>query len=184
MNLFRPQKDKTLELLTNLGGNINIDDLYLNSPGFQEILEDLPGIKLALNAVGGESVTDFARILPVNSTIVTYGGMSKKKISVPLETLAYKQIHMKAFWMYEWTRSHSKEERMEMIDELTSLIRQKKLTFFYEAHDFDDFRYALDKSMQPFSLRKVILNMDYPDRLLEHDAKSQDEYRVFEGPLI
>jgi NADPH:quinone reductase-like Zn-dependent oxidoreductase len=182
--LVRPQVNRMLEFLTNLGGDINIDDSYLNSPGFQDIMKDLPEIKLALNSVGGEVVTDFARILPKNGVIVTYGGMSKKKIAIPPELLAYKQLSLQNFWMYDWYRSHSKAEKSAMINELAGLVRDKKLTFFFESHDFDDFDYALNKSLEPFQFRKVVLNMDYPDRMKEHDMKDDKAYEIFEGPMV
>jgi trans-2-enoyl-CoA reductase len=171
-----------LELLTNLGGDINILDSYLNTADFKEILSELPGIKLALNSVGGATVTDFSRVLANNGTIVTYGGMSRQKLVIPPEVLAYKQLSLKNFWMYEWSRTHSKEERQQVIVELANLVRQNKLTFFFESHDFDDFNYALEKSLQPFQQRKIVLNMDYPDRFQEHDQKSAEDYKVFSGP--
>jgi 1-deoxy-D-xylulose-5-phosphate reductoisomerase len=68
----RPNVDGVLKLLTNLGGDVNVTDAYVNTPGFNNILRDLGGCKLAFNCVGGELVTQLAeatgaRILPVDS---------------------------------------------------------------------------------------------------------------------
>jgi mitochondrial enoyl-[acyl-carrier protein] reductase / trans-2-enoyl-CoA reductase len=169
-------------LLSNLGGDINITDDYLSSPGFQEILKDIPGIKLGLNAVGGESVYDFARVLESKCAIVTYGGMSKKKINIPPELLSYKQLQLKGYWMSTWYKTHSLAERTEMMNAIFQLVRDKKFILFFESHDFDDFDYALEKSVEPFYFRKVLINVDHPDRFKEHDSIPESEFFVHEGP--
>ena len=62
-----------LNILTNLGGTVNVTDEYLHTANFQEIAAELPPVKLALNCVGGESATDLARLLAPGGTLVTYG---------------------------------------------------------------------------------------------------------------
>jgi hypothetical protein len=47
---------------------------------------------------------------------------------------------------------------------LPQMIKDRKLSYHYELHDFDDFDYALKRSLEPYRLRKVVLNMDCPDR--------------------
>lgn len=179
-SLRRPELNKTLAMLTNLGGDINIPDTYVNSHEFNRLIGDLPPLKLALNCVGGESATNLARVLAPNGTLVSYGGMSKKPLSLPSEVVADRQLKVEGFWMAKWYTNHSKEERIAMMDDVTSMIRQKKLTFFYEMHDFDDFHYALKRSAEPFTFRKVVLNLNFPDRLKEHDEKTSHDYKMFE----
>jgi trans-2-enoyl-CoA reductase len=176
----RPDVGKTLELLENLGGDINITDEYLGSAGSLEILKDLPPISLGLNCVGGESGVDLARVLAPGASLVTYGNMSKKALTVPEDLVASKQLQLKNFWIAEWFKNNSSEAQSAMLNELADLIKNKKLTFFFEMHDFDDFEYALSKAQEPFRFRKVVLNMDYPDRFAEHDARPDREYDVFE----
>ena len=69
-----------------------------------------------------------------------------------------------------------------MLDAITDMILTDQLSFFYEMHDFDDFDHALRSSMEPFRLRKTILNMDYPDRFQEHDEKTEEDYWHFQAP--
>ena len=159
-----PTPELPLKLLTNLGGDVNVLDNYLKTQGFQDILADIAPIKLGFNTVGGESATDLARSLGSNGTLVTYGAMSRKPITIPFELLTQKQINLKGFWMSAWNEVHSNEERKSMLNEIAALIRQKKLFFPFELHDFDDFQHALKASQESFRLRKVVLNMDYPDR--------------------
>jgi len=180
----RPDADVTLRLLSNYGGDVNVLDSYVNTPGFRGILSDLPPCKLALNAVGGEVATNMARSLPPGATMVTYGGMSKRPVTIPYELLTYKQLSLHGFWVGMWHHKNAGPARTAMLEDICEMIRSKKLSFLYELHDFDDFHYALEKSMEPFKLRKVVLNMDYPDRMKEHDARPESDYFVFETTVV
>eukprot|EP00981_Chlorochromonas_danica_P011715 scaffold4233_cov180-Ochromonas_danica.AAC.6 len=135
-----------------------------------QILAELPPIKVGFNSVGGEVATDLVRSLAVNGTVITYGGMSKQPVSLPSEIVAQKKIHAQGFWISNWFENASLEEREALFAEIGELIKDEKLSFFYELFDLDDFQYALTKSTEPFKLRKVVLNLDYPDRFAEHDA--------------
>lgn len=117
----RPDVFEELRLLDNLGGTINITDEYLNSADFKEILADISTLKVGFNAVGGESANDIARVLPYNSTMVTYGGMSNRPIELAQETLNYKQLKMKGFWISEWTVKNSVEDRADMLDDISGM---------------------------------------------------------------
>lgn len=163
---------------------MNITDDYLNTHAFNEIMADLPPCRLALNCVGGDVATNMARVLAPNGTMVTFGGMSKQPTVIPSDLLAYKQLKLKGFWMTRWAEENSVEARKQMLDEISDMVRKKKLSFFFQMHDMDDFAYALRKSEEPFRFRKVVLNLDYPDRLKEHDAKSADDYEMFEAPVV
>ena len=176
----RPEANQVLRLLSNLGGDVNVTDVQVNTPIFREIMSDLPPCKLALNCTGNEVVSEMARCLAPGATMVTYGGMSKRPVTLPFDLIAAKQLKLKGFWMADWYEKHSPQEKTEMMEILANMVRSKKLTFFFEMHDFDDFNYALAKSMEEFQFRKVILNMDYPDRFKEHDSKSEKEYEIFE----
>ena len=177
----RPDVDNTLRLLTNLGGDVNITDEQLRSYEFHhDILSEMGPIKLALNCVGGRVVTDMVRLLPPNTSLVSYGGMSRRPINLPMDLLTSRNISMKGFWVSKWYEEHSRLERAIMIAEIASLIRSKQFTLFYELHDIDDFQYALRRHLEPFQLRKVLLNLDYPDRLEEHDSLGEEAYKVFE----
>ena len=179
----RPHANKVLRLLSNLGGDVNVLDVQVNTPGFNEILADLPPCKLAFNCVGGENATDLARCLAPGATMVTYGGMSKRALTIPTDLLVYKQLKMKGFWIATSDEERGIAKKQEMITEIVDMIRNKQLSFFFEEHDFDDFNYALEKSMEQFQFRKVVLNLDYPDRLKEHDERNPEDYWVFEAPV-
>lgn len=180
----RPDVNDVLRMLETLGGDVNITDDLINTTEFKEILADLPPCKLAFNCIGGENTTEMIRCLDVNATVVTYGGMSKKPLTIPTDLLASKQLNVTGFWMAKWYETNGITAKAEMMDEIVEMVRNNQLTFFYEVHDFDDFHHALDVSTRPYQLRKVVLNLDHPDRLKEHDAKDAKEYWIFEAPVV
>lgn len=181
---YRPEAERSLRLLTNLGGDINVFDTYLNSANFNDIIKELPPIKLALNCVGGEVATDLARVLAPGGTMVTYGGMSKEPLAIPYELLAYKQLKLRGFWIANWYETHSQEQASVMLNDIAAQVREKRLNFMFRLHDLDDFDYALAKATEPFHERKVVLNLNYPDRMKEHDARNPSDYDVFDGPVV
>lgn len=180
----RPRVDQTLKLLGGFGGDINVTDDMVNTETFREILADLPPIKLALNCVGGEVATDMARCLANGATMVTYGGMSKRPLTLPFELFNYKQLNLRGFWVSKWHSEHTAAERSVMLNEICKLIRENKLSFLFELHDFDDFHHALKTSLEPFRFRKIVLNMDHPDRLEEHDKRHPSDYFIFETTVV
>ena len=182
--MCRPSADKTLRLLDNLGGDINIKADWLNSRHCREMLKELPPIKLGLNCVGGEVVTDMSRVMGSGGTIVSYGGMSKKPVVIPDDVLTYKNLSLRGFWMAEWYKTHSAAEKAAMLDDIVEMIREDKLQFQYSLHDFDDFDYALKTASEPFNFRKIVLNMDFPDRMAEHDARPESDYEIFQSPAV
>lgn len=180
----RPDVDKTLRLLNNFGGDVNVPDFYVGTPAFKEILGDMAPCKVAYNCVGGDVVLDMARSLPKGATIVTYGGMSKKAVELPADLLTSKSLSLEGFWMSDWNDKASKADRETMLADIAGAVKAKKLNFLYEVHDFDDFAHAVKQSLTPFNLRKVVLSMDVPDRMQEHDARDKKDWEIFEGPAV
>ena len=177
----RPDADTVLRLLANLGGDVNILDTQVNTPDIHEMLAELPPCKLAFNCVGGENATDMVRCLSEGATMVTYGGMSRRAVTLPVDLVLYKQLKIKGFWIATSDEERGIVKKQEMITDIVNMIRDKQLAFFFEVHDFDDFHYALNKSAESYQLRKVVLNLDFPDRLKEHDERNPDDYFVFEA---
>ena len=182
----RPQGESILRLLTNLGGDINVTDAYVHSHGFNEMMAELPACTLALDGTGGDVVTHMSRCLAPGGSIVAYdGGSSKLPFVVPPEFMAApKKLSLKQFSMSSWYNSKTPLDRAVMFAELATMIRSKKLTVFHEVHDFDDISYALEKAMEPNALRKVVLNLNFPDRLADHDQLPASAYSVFETTTV
>eukprot|EP00744_Colponema_vietnamica_P000971 GILI01001676.1.p1 GENE.GILI01001676.1~~GILI01001676.1.p1 ORF type:complete len:373 (-),score=167.24 GILI01001676.1:310-1377(-) len=156
----RPEQDKVVERLKTLGADVVVTEDVLGTADFKKVLSDLPAPRLGLNCVGGASVTEMARILGNKSTLVTYGGMSKKPVTVSTSSLLFKDISLRGFWLSKWVQSHSAAERAAMFDQLVPLIKAGKLKMLLERHSFSDLHGALAKARQPFHDRKIVLTMD------------------------
>ena len=180
----QPDAENAARLVSNLGGDVVVSDVDVNTSVFREILADLPPCRLALNSVGGEVAVETLRSLAVGGTLVTYGGAAKEPSAFPVDLLAYKNLSLKGFWLPAWYEAHGTDAAATMLNELAVLVRAKKLTQFYEMHDFDDFNHALRRAEDPFKSREILLKIDFPDRFKEHDAKSEKDYEVFETSVL
>ena len=118
-----------------------------------------------MDCIGGESATKMSRCLAKGGTLVSYGAMSGSPITIPFDIISRKSINLRGFQLSKWIEEHSVEERQSMLDDITSMILKNQLAFFYVMHDFDDFPYALIKAQEEHYFRKVVLNLDFPDRM-------------------
>jgi trans-2-enoyl-CoA reductase len=61
-------------------------------------------------------------VLGNNGTLVTYGAMSRKPLTVPYDLIVSKQLKLKGFWMSAWHEAHrDSSQRLQMINEITEV---------------------------------------------------------------
>jgi mitochondrial enoyl-[acyl-carrier protein] reductase / trans-2-enoyl-CoA reductase len=119
------------EELEALGADIVITERELMSQrahvksAIVEKLGKLP--LLALNCVGGPSLTEMSRLLAPGASVVTYGGMSRKPVTVSTSAFIFEDLKMFGFWMTRWRDEHSLEEQQEMYESLATAIRKGQL---------------------------------------------------------
>jgi len=114
----------------------------------------LPTPRLALNCIGGQNAHEVLRHLAQDGIMVTYGGMSREPLTIPISALIFKviinylanctniakdkkynlyhiylqNISFKGFWMTAWTQANTEsQERDDMFKDLATLFRDKKL---------------------------------------------------------
>lgn len=164
INIIRERSDfeVTIDVLKKLGGDIVVTEQYANTKEMRRLVSDMPKAKLALNCVGGDSARRVVNLLDNGGTMVTYGGLSRKPITLPTSPFIFNDITCRGFWMTRWTEEHSREERMEMVDDLVDMVQSKKLILFMETHKFANFESALQTAMGPSSeqKRKVVLKFE------------------------
>lgn len=154
----RPDHAHMVEKLKQYGGYIVDTDSYLSTPQFKRLIADLPKPKLALNCTGGPVVTDMARLLDDGATVVTYGAMARKPITVPASLMLFKDIKLRGFWLSKWLETHSAAERDAMYQQVTDLFKTEKLRIWTERHNFaTGFPTAIERSQQERRERKVLL---------------------------
>ena len=81
-------------------------------------------IRLALNAVGGESALRLAKALAFGGTIVTFGAMSRQPLRLSNAALIFHDQRWRGFWITHWSEEASREARDTMFRELFSLVQR------------------------------------------------------------
>jgi mitochondrial enoyl-[acyl-carrier protein] reductase / trans-2-enoyl-CoA reductase len=150
----RPNFDEEVERLKALGSYMVVSEDYVRTPPFKRVLADLPTPKLALNGVGGSSATELIRNLGSGGTMVTYGGMSRRPVTVPTSALIFRDIKLRGFWLPE------SEKPVEPVhNALADLIKGDKLKLWMQTWEFSDFDGALNRHKESQRGRKVVLKM-------------------------
>ncbi|XP_062395283.1 enoyl-[acyl-carrier-protein] reductase, mitochondrial [Sardina pilchardus] len=158
----RPNLQELTDRLKAMGATHVIKEETLRRPEMKELFKTCPRPKLALNGVGGKSATELLRHLQNGGTMVTYGGMAKQPVTVPVSALIFKDVKIRGFWVTQWKRNYSQDERAmrAMLEELCALIRAGKLSAPACAeHGMQDFHKALDAATQPYTSAKQVLVM-------------------------
>jgi hypothetical protein len=100
---------------------------------------------------------------------------------------AEKTPAQKTFKIADWYGQCTAPQKSAMWADIAAAVRENRLTMFFAEHDFDDFSHALGEAGEAAAgraLRKVVLRMDHPDRLKEHDALPKEAYEVFETTVV
>lgn len=80
---------------------------------------------LGLNAVGGDSASLLLKLIGPGGTMVTYGGMSMKPVTVRTPDLIFKDVRAVGYWHSRWMVNNSESDsdrRCEMINGLVDLL--------------------------------------------------------------
>ncbi|XP_044291207.1 enoyl-[acyl-carrier-protein] reductase, mitochondrial [Varanus komodoensis] len=158
----RPDLQELIDRLKSLGADYIITEETLRKPEMKELFKKIPQPVLALNGVGGKSATELLRHLQHKGTMVTYGGMSKQPVTIPVSALIFKDVKLRGFWMTRWKKdnSHNKEKLKDMIADLCTLARKGQLTApACQEVPLIDYQIAVKASMKPFVSAKQILRM-------------------------
>ncbi|CAL1682630.1 unnamed protein product [Lasius platythorax] len=123
----RPNIQELKNQLTSLGADeVLTEDEVRKTQLFKS--KKLPSPRLALNCIGGQNAHEVLRHLAQDGIMVTYGGMSREPLTVPISALIFKNISLKGFWMTAWTNANiESEEREDMYKDLATLFRDKRL---------------------------------------------------------
>jgi len=81
---------------------------------------------LAINCVGGNTVTEMARLLSNGGIVVTYGGMSLKPVTIPTGLFIFNDITTKGFWLSNWVKQNQ-DKRKDMLIEVIKMLKEKKI---------------------------------------------------------
>lgn len=149
INIIRDRSgaDEVKDNLKKLGADEVFTESQLEVKKVKDLLGSLPEPALGFNCVGGNASTLVLKFLRNGGTMVTYGGMSKKPVTVSTSSFIFKDLSLRGFWLQKWMNTDSTNECRNMIDQLLGLMRDGKLKYEMELVPFNDFHSALDKAL-------------------------------------
>ncbi|KAK1321193.1 hypothetical protein QJS10_CPA03g01323 [Acorus calamus] len=133
--------------LTQLGADAVFTEKQLEVKNVKELLAGVPEPALGFNCVGGNAASLVLKFLRQGGTMVTYGGMAKKPVTVSTSSFIFKDLALRGFWLQKWMSSERAKECREMIDYLLGLVCDGKFRYEMELIPFHDFDTALDKAL-------------------------------------
>ncbi|XP_020530012.1 probable trans-2-enoyl-CoA reductase, mitochondrial isoform X1 [Amborella trichopoda] len=133
--------------LKKLGADDVFTESQLEVKNIKSLLGNLSEPVLGFNCTGGNAASLVLRFLRQGGTMVTYGGMSKKPITVSTSSFIFKDLSLRGFWLQNWMTSHKADECRVMIDYILDLVHEGKFKYEMELVPFQDFHRALDKAL-------------------------------------
>jgi trans-2-enoyl-CoA reductase len=120
-------------------------------------------VKLALNAVGGESALTIAKLLTSGGKHVTYGAMARQPLKIPNGLLIFQNLSFHGFWITPWLQQAPPQRVHRMWDALTDFWQRGVLTPGIEkTYPLADFRTALVHAQQEGRHGKIAFKMQNP----------------------
>ena len=117
-------------------------------------------IRLALNAVGGESALRLAKIVAPEATIVTYGAMSLRPLTIPNGLLIFKNLHFTGFWVNKWYEQATPAQRNQTFGRIFELAQRGLLqTKVERTYSLGEFAKAVGHAGQGMRDGKVVFRM-------------------------
>ncbi|KAG2622562.1 hypothetical protein PVAP13_3KG000064 [Panicum virgatum] len=133
----RPGSEEAKDKLKQLGADEVFMESQLDMKNVKSLLGALPEPALGFNCVGGNAASLLLKFLRQGGTMVTYGGMSKRPVTVPTSYFIFKR----------WMNSDKAEDCRTMIDYLLGLVHEGKLKYEMELIPFGEFSLALEKAL-------------------------------------
>lgn len=117
-------------------------------------------VRLAANAVGGDSAIHLMDVLSSEGIMVTYGAMSRRSLKVPNKFLIFKNLQLRGLWITKWLEQATPAELQKVLDPLTALIEKGGLvTAIDQIVPLADFKEAILRAQQDSRHGKVILDL-------------------------
>eukprot|EP00934_Nitzschia_sp_Nitz4_P005644 Nitzschia sp. Nitz4//scaffold11_size288233//65462//66652//NITZ4_ECR//-1//CDS//3329534245//5634//frame0 len=114
--------------------------------------------KLAINSVGGPSAQALLRQLRHSGSMVTYGGMSGKPVSVATPQLIFKDLKAVGYWHSRWMVQHTPLTKQHMVNDLVRAVQEEGVVCPpCETFALSDVRDALEWQANQGAIRKKLI---------------------------
>ena len=114
------RRESAIQGLKDLGADI----VLVDSPNLARDVKAATGakMKLAVDAVAGETFGRLAACLEKGGTLVNYGGMSNQPGTIDASALIFQDIIIRGFWLVNWFERSDSTTRMAVYGALTKAI--------------------------------------------------------------
>ncbi|EGG12258.1 uncharacterized protein MELLADRAFT_89254 [Melampsora larici-populina 98AG31] len=85
-------------------------------------------ICLGFNCVSGSVTNQIMKVLRPNSSLVTYGGMSMKPITVPTASLIFKNLQLKGFMLTQSLSTQPASAKADLMNDLLALVEKGQVS--------------------------------------------------------
>jgi trans-2-enoyl-CoA reductase len=127
--------------------DLGADAILVESDDLVQQIGDIAArgrVRLAFNAVGGESALRLANALSREGVLVTYGAMGRQPMRVPNGLLIFKNLVWAGFWIAAWYKHAPEEDVRDMFDAIFPLLASGALSVPVAAtYPLDQFREAI-----------------------------------------
>jgi trans-2-enoyl-CoA reductase len=118
-------------------------------------------IRLALNAVGGDSALRMAKTMAAEATIVTYGAMSLEPMCIPNGMLIFKNLRFTGFWVNKWYDGATAEQRAQTFAPLFEMAQRGLLrTKVEKTYPLAEAKAAVAHAAQGHRGGKIVFQFD------------------------
>ena len=90
-------------------------------------------LRLALNAVGGDSAVRLGGALAPDGVVVTYGAMARQPLKIPNGQLIFQNIAWRGFWVSRWYQNAGAAKSASLLAELSDLAANGVIAIPVEA---------------------------------------------------
>jgi trans-2-enoyl-CoA reductase len=153
------RRPELIDQLRAEGGDV----VLLDNDELREVVAEATDgapIRLALNAVGGESALRLAKVVAPEATIVTFGAMSLQPLRIPNGLLIFKNLHFTGFWVNKWYEQATAAERAETFARIFDLAQRGLLeTKIEHTYSLTDFREAIARAGHGQRAGKIVFRI-------------------------
>ena len=137
------------------------DVVLIDGPDLAEQIAsatDNAHVSLAIDAVGGETFTRLADSLGYGGTVVAYGVLSGKPVTLNPAIAIFNDIRIRGFWLSKWFESAEMEEKQAAFGQIIPLIASGALKANIDSRfSVDEIKQAVSRAAQGGRNGKVLI---------------------------
>jgi mitochondrial enoyl-[acyl-carrier protein] reductase / trans-2-enoyl-CoA reductase len=137
------RRPEVVEAVSEAGGDVVLvdgEDLHAR------VAEATEGatIRVGFDSIGGSASGRLAECLGEGATLVSYGRMSGEPCVVWADAFVFRDLTMRGFWLVNWFRQTSRQERAALYGEIARLIAEGTLYApIHAAYDISEIKAAV-----------------------------------------